>query len=135
MKKILKELEKQDFIEISNNLDSYISFVDDKKRKDLILKMKKKKKPTEELVSLIDKQIRYFASSDIASACRKAMNKEPHVSSEEMVDDIIKKMKFNINKHLPLEDKLKRLVKEIVRKEISKQKTIRIRKDVSKNRY
>ncbi len=128
MKKILKELEKQDFIEISNNLDSYISFVDDKKRKDLILKMKKKKKPTEELVSLVDKQIRYFASSDLASACRKAMNKEPHVSSEEMVDDIIKKMKFNINKHLPLEDKLKRLVKEIVRKELVNKKPSELEK-------
>jgi len=116
MKKILKELDKEDLVEISSRLDSYVSFVSDKKRKVLIENIKKK--PNDETINVIDQQIRYFASSDIASACRKALGKEPYVSSDVMLDDIIDKMKFNINKHLPLEDKLKRIVKEIVRKEL-----------------
>lgn len=118
MKSILKQLNKEDFVYISERLDSYISFTSDKKRKKLIDGLKKKKKPNDEIIDLVDSQIRYFASSDVASACRKAMGKEPHVSSDEMLDDIAKKMKFNINKYLPIEDKLRRLVKEIVRKEL-----------------
>lgn len=116
MKEILKKLDKEDFLEISNRLDNYVSFTNDKKRKKIIDSISKK--PTEEAVNLVDSQIRYFASSDIASACRKVIGREPYVSSEEMLDDIIKKMRFNVNKHLPLEDKLKRIVKEIVRKEL-----------------
>lgn len=116
MIEILRKLEKEDFLNISNRLKTNISFVNDKKRTQMISKMKKK--PSNELISIVDKQIRYFASSDIASAFRKIKGAESHVSSDEMLDDIINKMEFNINKHLPLEDKFKRIVKEIVRKEL-----------------
>lgn len=116
MREILKKLDKDDFVYISNRLDNYISLTNDKKRKNLIDKINKK--PNDNLINLMDSQIRYFASSDIASLYRMGIKKEPYVSTDEMLNDIIKKLKFNINKHLPIEDKLKRIVKDIVRKEL-----------------
>ncbi len=116
MKNILKKLNKEDFVYISKRLNSNISFINDKKRNQLVDEIKNKS--NENILSLMDNHIRYFASADIASAYRSLINKAPYVSTHVMLDDIINKLKFNINKHLSEEDKLKRIVKEIVRKEL-----------------
>ena len=116
MKNILKKLNKDDFVYISKRLNSKFSFTNDKKRNKLVNEIKKK--PNDNILSLMDNDIRYFASADLASAYRSLTNKETYVSTNVMLNDIIDKLKFNINKHLPEEDKLKRIVKEIVRKEL-----------------
>ncbi|WP_026970764.1 hypothetical protein [Aliagarivorans marinus] len=128
MKEILEKLEKDDFYEISKRLNSHFSLGRDKKRNKQLDECKDK--PDQDTIALFDNHIRYFASSDIASACRKAMGREPYVSAEEMLDDIIGKMKFNVNRHLSLEDKLKRVVKEIVRKEFADAKPEDLKKSL-----
>lgn len=130
MKSILTQLNKEDIVYISKRLDNITSFTNDKKRNKLI---EKTETPSDELIDLIDKQIRYFGSSDVASIYRKTLKKEAFVTSNEILDDITKKMKFNINKHQSIENKLKRLVKEIVRKELSDAKPEDLEKMLKKS--
>ncbi|MGL6258992.1 hypothetical protein [Vibrio sp. WXL210] len=114
MKDVFDKLGNEDLVYISSQLDSNFSFFNDKKRNELIAKNESR----EESIALLEEQTLYFASSNIASVFRKMIGKSAYIETEEMIDDIIKKFGFNINKHLSKEDKLKRLVKELVRKEL-----------------
>lgn len=114
MKDIFKKLEHNDLVYISNQLNTPFSMFSDKKRNNFI----QKDESRESSISLLEIQTRYFASSNIASFIRKITGKEAYVDTEIMIEDIIKKFGFNINKHLSQEDKLKRLVKELVRREL-----------------
>ena len=93
MKKILQKCTKEDFEYLSEVLDSYVAFTDDRKRKNLLAEYPQSKN---ELIDLVDKQIRYYGSSDIAYAFRSIFAKDAGVSADEIVSDVADKMKVKI---------------------------------------
>lgn len=115
MKKILQKCTKEDFEYLSEVLDSYIAFTDDKKRKHLLSQYPNSRI---ELIALIDKQIRYYGSSDIAYIFRSFFSEEAGVSAEEVVSDVAKKMNTKVKLGASLERSLEILVTSIVEKEL-----------------
>lgn len=115
MERILQKCTKEDFEYISKVLDSYFSFTNDKKRKELLAQYPNSKK---ELISLIDKQIRYYGSSDVAYAFRAIFSKDAGVSATEVISDVADKMKVKIKLGASFERSLEILATSIVEKEI-----------------
>lgn len=119
MKKILSKCTVGDFEYLSETLDSFYSFTDDKGRKSLFENYKNN--PNEEnklaIVEKIDSQIRYYASADFAYLYRKIIKGEGEVLADEMIEDVAKKLKVKIKLVGSTESKLERLVKAVVEKE------------------
>ena len=120
MKSILLKCEIPDFEYISEVLDSYVSFTDDGKRKNLLanFKLNKSSLVKDQLVDLLDKQIRYFGADDLAYLFRSVFSEEAGISSNELVKDICKKLKVTVKQGGSLEAYLERLVKGVVEKEL-----------------
>ena len=81
MRLILEKCEKDDFVYISTVLDSYLSFTNDKRRKELLALSEACAESKSELIELMDKQIRYYGSSDIAYIKRALLGEDGGVSS------------------------------------------------------
>lgn len=120
MKEILEKCEYADFEYLSKVLDSYLSFTDDNKRKQLLDKSKSNNAARTELISLIEKQIRYYGSSDLAYLGRFLFicENEAGVAATELLDDVCKKLKVPIKRGGSIEVRLERLVKAVVEKEL-----------------
>lgn len=122
MKEVLEKCNYEDFNYLCTVLDSYAAFTNDSKRKELIKSsfivspspMKKM-----ELINLVDKQIRYYGSSDIAYAFRSIFGDDGGVSSSELIEDVAKKLKVKLKKGSSIEYKLERLALDVVEKEIA----------------
>lgn len=118
MKSILDKCEHDDFIYISDVLDSYLSFTDDKYRKELLAMSESHTESRAELVALIDKQIKYYGSSDIAYLKRSIFGSEGGVSATEILEDVCDTLKVKIKKGGSVESRLERLVNAVVEKEL-----------------
>ncbi len=120
MKEILEKCEYADFEYLSKVLDSYLSFTDDNKRKQLLDKSKSNNAARPELISLIEKQIRYYGSSDLAYLGRFLFicENEAGVAATELLNDVCKKLKVPIKRGGSIEVRLERLVKAVVEKEL-----------------
>ncbi len=121
MKALLEKCEYADFEYLSKVLDSYLSFTDDNKRKQLLDKSKSNNAARTELILLIDKQIRYYGSSDFAYLTRFLCGKDKNeagVAASELIDDVCKKLKVPIKRGGSSEVRLERLVKAVVEKEL-----------------
>ena len=120
MEKILAKCECADLEYISGVLDSYISFTDDSTRKELLKNSHHSPLAKTELCALMDKQIRYYGSSDIAYAVRSVFSKSSDggVPSLELLEDVCKKLKINLKRGGSLESRLERLVSAVVEKEL-----------------
>lgn len=118
MKSIIKKCTKEDFNYISETLDSYFSFTDDKKRKLLLSKSENDEKSRAQLIELIDKQIKYYGSSDVAYIKREILDGDGSVSAKEIVEDVCDKLKVNIKLGGSTESRLERLVNAVVEKEL-----------------
>ena len=120
MKAILEKCGYADFEYLSKVLDSYLSFTDDNKRKQLLDKSKSNNAARTELISLIEKQIRYYGSSDLAYLGRFLFisENEAGVAATELLDDVCKKLKVPIKRGGSIEVRLERLVKAVVEKEL-----------------
>ena len=119
MKSILEKCEKDDFVYLSAVLDSYLSFTNDKRRKELLALSEGCAESKSELIALMDKQIRYYGSSDIAYIKRALLGDDGGVSSSEIVEDVCEKLKVKIKKGGSLESRLERLVNSVVEKELA----------------
>ena len=118
MKKVLNKCLDVDLEYISKTLDSYLSLTNDRKRKKLLDEVNSNSKKREELISLIDKQIRYYGSSDVAYAARRITSNNGGISASELIDDVCSKSKVIIKKGGSVELKLEKLVTGAVEKEL-----------------
>lgn len=120
MKKLLKKCDYIDLDFISEILDSYVSFTDDQKRKQLLKEVRRGKiEKEDELIALIDKQIRYYGSADVAYLMRSIFSDDPGVSAEEIVDDVAKSLKITIKGGASIEAKLEKIMKNQVENTLS----------------
>ncbi len=117
MKEVLAKCVKEDFEYLSEVLDSYLSFTDDKKRKELLSNMDYAY-TKEALITLIDEQIRYYGSSDIGYFKRMLLGDDGGISAEELISDVCEKLKVKIKVGGSVEAKLERLVNAVVEKEL-----------------
>lgn len=118
MKSIIDKCENEDFEYISNVLDSYLSFTNDKRRKELLALSGNCAHSRSELVSLMDKQIKYYGSSDIAYLKRAIFSDDAGLSASELVEDVCNKLKVKIKKGGSIESRLERIVNATVEKEL-----------------
>lgn len=128
MKAILNKCEYGDFLSLSEFLDNYLSFTNDSKRKELLAKSETCENSREQLISLIEEQIRYFGSSDFAYLKRSIFNDEAGVEVDEIIKDVCEKLKVPIKKGGSLESKLEVLTKRVVEKELSSKTPEELRK-------
>lgn len=118
MKNILRKCTRTDFEYLSSVLDSYVSLTDDTRRKELLAAYSSGS-PSEELIGLVDKQIRYYGSSDLAYLARSMFSSgDGGVSAEEMIADVCDKLKVKIKLGGSTEARLERLVTTVVEKEL-----------------
>ncbi|MGX2974562.1 hypothetical protein ACWIUH_05950 [Ursidibacter arcticus] len=119
MKKILQKCTDTDFKYISDILDSYVAFTNDSKRKKLLKQTIENQDVTarEELIELMDKQIRYYGSSDVAYIFRGLFNDDGGVTAEEVVKDVAEKLKVKVKLGASTERTLELLVQAVVEKE------------------
>lgn len=118
MKAILAKCEHADFEYISEVLDSYVSLTDDTRRKELLDESKVSATAKADLISLIDKQIRYYGSSDVAYAVRSIFSSDGGISALEVIEDICEKLKVTIKHGGSVESRLEKLVTAVVEKEL-----------------
>ena len=121
MKVVLKKCDMDDFEHISKILDSNLSFTNDSKRKELLDRFSRQPSGSikTDLIELIDKQIRYYGSSDVAYLWRSVFSDDSGVSAAEIVDDVSEKLKVKVGKVASLQSKLKQLTLNVVEKELS----------------
>jgi uncharacterized protein YaaW (UPF0174 family) len=119
MKTALEKCELNDLANISDMLDSYLSFTDDRKRKGLLACAVEDTDARQSLIDLMDQQIRYYGSSDVAYVTRRIFGDDPGVSSDEIARDVIKKMKLNVKMGGCLEAKLQRVASAMVERELA----------------
>lgn len=118
MKTILAKCKPEDFIYLSDVLDSYLSFTNDTRRRELLKQADSSPRSKQELISLVDKQIRYYGSSDIAYFKRMLFDDDAGVSALEIVEDVGEKLKVKIKMGGSLEARLERLVYAVVEEEL-----------------
>lgn len=118
MKTIISKCTKEDFNYLSEVLDSYLSFTDDTKRKELLAASDNHVQSREQLIELMDKQIKYYGSSDIAYLKRALFGSDGGVEARELVEDVCEKLKVNIKLGGSMESRLERLVNAVVEKEL-----------------
>lgn len=118
MKSVLKKCEIEDFEYLSEVLDSYASLTDDKGRKALVELLKVDNSHKSDLVDLVDKQIRYYGSSDAAYLVRSVLKDDAGVTAVELVEDVCSKLKISVKKGGSLESRLERLALGAVEKEL-----------------
>lgn len=116
MKSILMKCSTEDLSYLSSVLDSYLSFVSDKGRKKLLLNANKAQAKGD-LIDLMDSQIKYFGSSDVAFLKRRFFG-GGGVSSKEIVEDVCRKLGVSIKQGGSVEARLERLVNAVVEKEL-----------------
>jgi uncharacterized protein YaaW (UPF0174 family) len=119
MQTVLQKCEHADLEQLSEMLDSYASFTDDAKRKQLLPEAINSHFARRELIALIDKQIRYYGSSDVAYIARQLLGREPGVMPEEVISDVCGKLKVKIKMGGSVETLLERLVLATVEKELA----------------
>ena len=118
MEEILRKCKQADFEYLSKVLDSYLSFTNDSRRKEL-LSQNSDDEAKSELVTLIDKQIRYYGSSDVAYFKRAiAGGSGGGVSASEVIEDVCLKLKIPVKHGGSDEARLERLVNAVVEKEL-----------------
>lgn len=124
MEKILAKCEHADLEYLSSVLDSYVSFTDDAARNELLQKSHHASSAKTELCALMDKQIRYYGSSDVAYAVRSVFSSSSDggISSLELIEDVCKKLKINLKHGGSMEGRLERLVSAVVEKELLSKK-------------
>lgn len=118
MRSIISKCTKEDFVYLSNVLDSYLSLTDDKRRKELLADSDTLVESREQLIDLMDKQIKYYGSSDIAYLKRVMFGSDGGVEAKEIVEDVCAKLKVNIKIGGTTESRLERLVNSVVEKEL-----------------
>jgi uncharacterized protein YaaW (UPF0174 family) len=118
MQVVLGKCKRADFEYLSKVLDSYLSFTNDAKRKALLSQVSNEEAKAE-LAALIDKQIRYYGSSDVAYFKRTlAGDSDGGIAASEVIEDVCSKLKIPVKHGGSNEARLERLVNAVVEKEL-----------------
>lgn len=116
---IIKRCNKTDLAFIIETIDSYINFSADKKLKKMLEQWDGESTLPDSFAQLLETEIRYAASSDVAYAYRKLRGEVPAgVDVNEIIDDIARVQKLHIKPISSLEGRLEYLVRAIVEKRI-----------------
>jgi uncharacterized protein YaaW (UPF0174 family) len=120
MREILVKCEHADIEYLSSILDSYVSLTDDSGRKELLEKSLSSATVKTELIALMDKQIRYYGSADVAYAFRSifSSSSDGGISSLELIEDVCEKLKVTLKQGGSVESRIERLVTAVVEKEL-----------------
>lgn len=118
MKTVLSKCTAEDFSYISAVLESYASFTNDKRRRKLLSEYQNNSVIHLELISLIDTQIKYFGSSELAYLTRLLTKGDGSIPAAEIVEDVCKKLKVNFKVGCSIESKLEKLASSVVEKEL-----------------
>lgn len=118
MKAVLTKCQQADFEYLSTVLDSYLSFTNDSKRKELLRLSNSSTAYRAQLISLLDEQIRYYGSSDVGYFKRAILGDGGGVSASEVLEDVCKKLKVPIKHGGSNESRLEKLVSAVVEKEL-----------------
>ena len=118
MREILEKCMQEDLEYLSQVLDSNLSFTNDRRRKQLLDRHQSDAMDREALVTLIEKQIRYYGSSDFAYLGRSLFTQDAGVSDAVLIEDVCRQLKVKIKKGGELKHNLKYLVKAVVVKEL-----------------
>ncbi|MCF4977739.1 hypothetical protein GIW56_09450 [Pseudomonas gessardii] len=118
MKAILRKCKTEDFNYVSRVLDNYVSLTNDSRRKELLTQAESSADAKEALVELMDKQIRYFGSSDLAYLARSLFDSDGGVSASELIAEVCVKSKVKIKLGGSVESRLEKLVTAVVEKEL-----------------
>lgn len=119
MESILGKCDTEDFRLLLKQIDSYVNLTDDGKLNAAFLAFSSRNSPENRtnLIRLLEKDIRYLGSSEVAYAKRKLLGDEPPgVSINEIIEDVSKKLKVKQKLVGTVEAKLERLVKWSVEK-------------------
>lgn len=116
---ILRKCSVEDMEYISKVLDSNLSFTNDRKRKSLLDKARGAwgGSSHNQLVELVDEQVRYFGSSDAAYLKRSIFSKNGGVSASELISDVYRKLteeEFCMDVDVRVEARLEHLVRDVV---------------------
>jgi Uncharacterized protein conserved in bacteria len=131
--KILQKCEKSDIEFIINTIDSYVNFSDDKFLKSHF-KAWENGQISLEFAHLLEENIRYNGSSDVAYFARKIVGSDPGVSVKEMINDIAEKLKIKLKQLSTIEGMLEQLVIAVFEKnfrELSKEEQFRLIEEAS----
>lgn len=118
MKDIITKCTREDFHYLSEILDSYLSFTNDKRRKELLSASETHAESREQLIALMDRQIKYYGSSDIAYLKRAFFSNDGSLGAREIVEDVCQKLKVTIKLGGSTESRLERLISAVVEKEL-----------------
>jgi uncharacterized protein YaaW (UPF0174 family) len=118
MKTIIEKCTSEDFAYLSGVLDSYLSLTNDSRRKELLSASATCAESRAELVALMDSQIKYYGSSDIAYLKRALFGDGGGVEAREIVEDVCAKLNVTIKVGGSMESRLERLVNAVVEKEL-----------------
>lgn len=117
---LLLKCDASDFSVLISQIDSYVNLSSDSELKESLAayqkNMNNSKKTT--LAHVVEREIRYVGSSDVAYAFRKLTSSDnpPGVSIHEVIDDVSKKLKVKQKLLGTAEAKMERLVKWTVEK-------------------
>lgn len=120
MTPLLMKANSADFALLINRIDSYVNFSDDKGLKGTLAQYERDglDSTKEQLVKMLEREIRYVGSADIAFAFRKMTSESEvaGVSFNEIVDDVSRKLKVKQRLVGTPEAKVERIVKYTVEK-------------------
>lgn len=118
MRAILRKCKPEDLDYVSRVLDNYVSLTNDSRRKELLNQAQASAAAKEALIELLDKQIRYFGSSDFAYLARSIFDSDGGISANELIADVCEKSKVKIKLGGSVESRLEKLVTSVVEKEL-----------------
>jgi hypothetical protein len=120
MRKILDAAELADFELIVRVLDSNLSFADDLGMRRVLAGYRRNPSPKNKraLAALLEQELRYAGSADVAYFLRRVAGRNPGVTLEQIVADVARELDVEIRMIGTLEDKLQRLTTAVVERRI-----------------
>jgi uncharacterized protein YaaW (UPF0174 family) len=121
LRDILLRLELPDYEFLSRTLETWFGFNNRKTRVAAIRAFESDPSPEhrERIVSILDAQIRYLGSADVAYRIRKMRSREGGISFDEIVSDVAKRLKVTVAE-ASLDVRLETLVNAVVSRKLSK---------------
>lgn len=119
MQKILVKANVADFEFLVGTLDSYVNLSSDTKMREGLEELRDDASESMkmELSRLLEGEIRYAGSAELAYFCRWLFADEAGVSTDEIVGDVAGKLGVKLRMIGPTEAKIERLVKAVVEKQ------------------
>lgn len=118
---LLEHCQQSDLMFLSTLLESPLPWVNNRYRKQLLEDSLKSESARFELLSVIDTQVRYFASSEVGYWQRWLRRGDGGVPAEVLVNDAARKLQVKLKIGGSLETRLLHLVSKVVEKELMQQ--------------